>query len=149
MELEEHAPCYLVQQFQSLGAQIPPALCFSHRSRCCLWSSSAACLEGRSHHQSCLCRRQLKPGEECLLPHDLLPFRFLLCFTPQLSHTHDHGSNYKSQKESQCPGGILHSCSLKQPRTNCVINWQSMSELQEPPEISSPCPSTTEQHGAS
>lgn len=57
-------PVYLVQQFQSPGAQIPPALCFSHRNHCCLWSSSAACLGGRSHHQSCLCRRQLEEEKE-------------------------------------------------------------------------------------
>lgn len=46
------------------------------------------------------------------------PFHF-----PAFMRAHAHGSNYKSPKENQCPEGILHSCSLKQPRTNWVINW--------------------------
>lgn len=57
-------PTHLVLRFQSPGGRTLPALCSSHRNRCCLWSSSAACRGGRSHHQSCLCRRQLEEEKE-------------------------------------------------------------------------------------
>lgn len=55
---------YLALQSQSPGVQIPPAWCSSHRNCCCPWSWFAAFLGGKPHHQSYLCRMQLKPGKK-------------------------------------------------------------------------------------
>lgn len=55
---------YLALQSQSPGVQILPAWCSSHRNCCCPWSWFAAFLGGKPHHQSYLCRMQLKPGKK-------------------------------------------------------------------------------------